>query len=328
MDLEARPLRCFIAVAEEGTFTKAALRLHITQPTLSVQVRELEKYLGFDLFIRTTRRIELTREGEAFLTDARRMVAESDRIKGAAKSLRLESLNRLSLGATFYTIDIPERVALIEQFMAAHPELTLDIDNRWQNELIDDLIKSKLDLALIIGVAIPREAFNAALTKSDGSEILYPDDLAQIELRREPVGLLVPAEHPLASHQTIAQADLAGLKVAMLAPAHGADVYEPIARVLKNAGAELVIPPEGNGIGVERYGRQFRIPAVTLGWFAEHNAGADDMVRCAVEGLTLTTALVLLGATETMRPPAQTFWALAAAGAANPVRPRKAARKH
>src|SRR3546814_2803985 len=79
----------------------------------------------------------------------------------------------------------------------------------------------------------------------------------------------------------------------MLAPAHGAQIYDPIADLLQDAGAELVIPPEGNGIGVERYGRQFRIPAVTLGWFAEHNTGAADMVRLPLKGLVLTPALVL-----------------------------------
>lgn len=324
MDLETKPLRCFIAVADEGSFTKAAQRLHVTQPTLSVQIRELEKYLGFDLFIRTTRSIDLTREGRAFLADARRMVAESDRIKGAIRNLRLEGARRLDLGATFYTIDIPERVALIEQFMALHPELTLEIDNRWQNELLDDLLKGVIDLALIIGVPVSRASFDAALAKGDGGEILYPDDLARIELRREPVGLLIPSEHPLARRRLVKQTDLKGLKIAMLARGHGVDVYEPIARLFEEAGVELVIPPEGNGIGVERYGRQFRIPAVTLGWFAEHNAGPDTMVRCPVEGLSLTTSLVLLGREGDMRPPARTFWNLAVKAAPAAVRLRKA----
>lgn len=324
MDLETKPLRCFIAVADEGSFTKAAQRLHVTQPTLSVQIRELEKYLGFDLFIRTTRSIDLTREGRAFLADARRMVAESDRIKGAIRNLRLEGARRLDLGATFYTIDIPERVALIEKFMALHPELSLDIDNRWQNDLLDDLLNGALDLALVIGVPVPRARFDAALAKEDGSEILYPDDLAQIELRREPVGLLIPSEHPLARRRLVKQVDLDGLKIAMLAPGHGVDVYEPIAQLLEGAGAELVIPPEGNGIGVERYGRQFRIPAVTLGWFAEHNKGPDTMVRRPVEGLSLTTSLVLIARSDDMRPPARTFWNLAAEGLHAPVRSRKA----
>lgn len=308
MDLESRPLRCFVAVAEEHSFTKAAERLHVTQPTLSMQIRELEKHLGFDLFIRTTRRIELTREGSAFLGDAQRMIGESERLKDAIKNLRLESARRLTIGAAFYTIDIPERVQLIERFMGAHPEISLDIDNRWQRELVEDVTRGRLDLALIIGVPIPRADYDAAApAKRDNSEVLYPDDLKQIVLRREPVGLLVPVESPLAKQRLVRPSDIRGSKIAMLSPAHGAQVYDPIAEVLQDAGAELVVPPEGNGIGVERYGRQFRIPAVTLGWFAEHNTGPADMVRLPVRGLTLATALVLLGAAEGMRPPARTF---------------------
>lgn len=308
MDFESRPLRCFVAVAEEHSFTKAAERLHVTQPTLSMQVRELEKHLGFNLFIRTTRRIELTREGRAFLSDARRMIEESERIKSAIKNLRLESARRLSIGAAFYTIDIPQRVQLIESFMAAHPEISLDIDNRWQGELVDDLTRNKLDLALIIGMPISRQDFDAVPTKRDSSEVLYPDDLKQVVLRREPVGLLVPVESPLATQGAIKPHDIAGMKIAMLSPAHGAQFYDPIAEFLQRAGAELFIPPEGNGIGVERYGRQFRIPAVTLGWFAEHNTGPADMVRLPLKGLEMTTALVLLGAAEGMRAPAEMFF--------------------
>ncbi len=308
MDFESRPLRCFVAVAEEHSFTKAAERLHVTQPTLSMQVRELEKHLGFNLFIRTTRRIELTREGRAFLRDARRMIEESERIKSAIKNLRLESARRLSIGAAFYTIDIPQRVQLIESFMAAHPEISLDIDNRWQGELVDDLTRNKLDLALIIGMPISRQDFDTVPTKRDSSEVLYPDDLRQVVLRREPVGLLVPVESPLAAQGAIKPHDISGMKIAMLSPAHGAQFYDPIAEFLQRAGAELVIPPEGNGIGVERYGRQFRIPAVTLGWFAEHNTGPADMLRLPLKGLEMTTALVLLGAADGMRAPAEMFF--------------------
>jgi DNA-binding transcriptional LysR family regulator len=308
VDLASKPLRCFITVAEERSFTRAAERLHITQPTLSTQVRELEKHLGFDLFIRTTRKIDLTREGSVFFPEARRMVAESDRLKGVIKHLFTESTRRLSLGASFYTIDIPERVTLIEKFMEAYPEVRLDIDNRWQIDLVDDLAKGSLDLTLIIGIPVPPGELDAAAAKNDRGEILYPGDLKQIVLRREPVGLLVPIESALALLDTIPLSSLRGSKIAMLAPAHGSQIYVPIAHKLEQAGAELVIPPEGNGIGVERYGRQFRIPAVTLGWFGEHNASPNDMVRRPIEDFDLSTALVLLAGPQNMRRPAQMFW--------------------
>jgi len=314
MDLENKPLRCFVAVAEEGSFTRAAQRLHTTQPGLSMQVRELEKHLGFDLFIRTTRRIELTKKGQTFMTAARRMIAESDRMKNTIMDLRSEEARRLGLGAAFYTIDIPERVSLIERFMAAHPEISLDIDNRWQGELVGDLVRGGMDLALIIGVPVSPEEYEAA-GRGAGNEILYPADLERIVLRRESVGLLVPAESPLAARRSIPASALAGMRIAMLSPAHGAAIYDPVARLLEGAGAELVIPPEGNGIGVERYGRQFRIPAVTLGWFGERDSGSTGMVRRSIAGLDISTELMLLGMPRDMRPPARTFWNFAAMAA-------------
>lgn len=317
MDIEGRPLRCFAAVAETRSFTKAAKQLHITQPTLSMQIKELERQLGFALFHRTTRRIDLTVEGEAFLTDAKAMIAEGDRMKNAIKALRLESARRLTLGAAFYTIDIPERVRLIERFMAAHPEISLDIDNRWQNELVAELPGGRLDLALVIGMPVARKEHDIGAQRSNDMEILYPDDMKQLVLRREPVGLLVPRESPLARHKRIPLAALEGFRISMLSQRHGAQVFDPIAGILQNAGAELVIPPEGNGIGVERYGRQFRIPAVTLGWFAEHNAtGSNDMVRRPVEGIDITTNLTLLAPPHELRAPARTFWSFTAKGKA------------
>lgn len=313
MDLETRPLRCFVAVAETRSFTKAAELLHVAQPTLSTQIRELEKHLGFALFERTTRKTDLTREGQVFLEHARRMIAEGERLNAAIKTLRAESTRRLTVGAAFYTIDIPERVALIERFMGAHPEIILDIDNRWQAELVADVQKGRLDLALIIGMAIARRDYEAATQGTNSSEILYPDDMHRLVLRRERVELLVPVESPLAQHKVIPLSALRGSRISIFTPDHGAQIYQPISETLRNAGAELVIPPEGNGIGVERYGRQFRIPAVTLGWFPDYKGSGDGMVRRPLEGVELWTDLALIASPREMPPAARTFWSFTAA---------------
>lgn len=72
MDIDPRLLPAFVVLAEELHFTKASQRLYIAQPALSQQIRRLEAQLGFELFDRTTRRVELTRAGELFLPGARR----------------------------------------------------------------------------------------------------------------------------------------------------------------------------------------------------------------------------------------------------------------
>ena len=92
MHLELRHLRYFLAVAEELNFSRAAERLHIAQPALSAQIRTLETQLGCQLFVRTTRRVELTPSGKVLLEDARDILARADdavaKLRAAARGER------------------------------------------------------------------------------------------------------------------------------------------------------------------------------------------------------------------------------------------------
>jgi DNA-binding transcriptional LysR family regulator len=300
-------LRCFTAVAEDLHFSRAADRLHLTQPALSSQIRSLEARLGLVLFDRTTRRVALTPAGAALLPAARRLVEDGQRLAVLAADLRGAPRRKLTLGAAFYTIDIPERVTLLEGFFAAHPEVALDVSPAWQRELVAELQAGRLDLALLIGMPVPRAQLAHELAAIATVEILYPDDLPRMVLRREPVELLVPRESPLAALAEVPLAAMAGQRVAMLGENHGLAVVEPIRHWLAEAGALPVVPPEPHGIGVERYGRQFRIPAITLGWFGG-GGPADDMVRRPLAGLALATELALLHAPGDATGDAAIFW--------------------
>jgi DNA-binding transcriptional LysR family regulator len=307
MEIDLKALRCFVMLADELNFSRAADRLNLTQPALSSQIRVLEAKLGLALFVRTTRRVALSEQGVALLPSARRMIEESQSLQRAVADLQGRPRRKLGLGAAFYTIDIPERVHLLEGFFAAHPSVALDVVPAWQRDLVEDLQNDRLDVALVIGLPVSRLQLAREVEIEPNVEILYPDDLPRMVLRREPVGLLVPRESALAALDVVPQAALAGLRVAMLGPHHGQAVIAPIRSVLDSAGATAVIPPEPHGIGVERFGRQFRIPAITLGWFGAGGPN-DDMVRRPVEGLYLSTELALLRAPGTTTAEAALFW--------------------
>src|SRR6266496_4116060 len=107
---ELRHLRYFVAVAEELNFSRAARRLRMAQPPLSVAIRQLEQELGADLFLRTSREVKLTEAGRALLDGARRTLAEADRAMTAARRAASGELGALhvafSWSARFETLPL------------------------------------------------------------------------------------------------------------------------------------------------------------------------------------------------------------------------------
>lgn len=303
-DVELRLLRSFTVLAEELNFGRAAERLHITQPALSAQIRQLEHRLDLTLFERSTRKVGLTRKGAALLQPARDLLDESRRFGALAAQLQSRPERRLIFGAALYTFGIPEREALLEAFFVRHPDIPLTVSPLWQREMARALLREEADLALMLGVAVTLPQWEAEPT----AEVIFPNVLPRMVLRRERVKLLLPRESPLAKFEQVPAELLAGTTVAMLGAAHGSPILAPVQRALGAADARLTVPPEPHGMGVERYGRQFRMPAISLGWFGTGGADDPDMVRRPVEGLNLETELALVRRPGAPRPAAELFW--------------------
>lgn len=308
MDLEARPLRCFVTVAELQSFSRAGQRLGLTQPAVSAQIRELERLIGFELFQRSTRRVELSERGIQFLDSARRMIDETNRLKRAVTALRQPLRDRIVIGAAFYTVDFPERIALFDSFIANHAEISIDIQERPQAELLRDLHRGEIDLVLTVGMPIVRRELHQLVLKQRGTEGLFADDLRRIVLRSEQVKLMVPQECLIAKEEIVHPSMLRGLTVAMLAPVFGDPITDPILKMLAAAGAVPLIPPEPTPTGVLRYARQFRIPAISLGWFEDHIPADARMTKRRFANLDLTTEFALVGNTGAARPAVELFW--------------------
>jgi len=186
---ELRHLRYFVVVAEELNFSRAATRLHMAQPPLSVAIRQLEDELGTELFQRTTREVRLTEAGRALLDGARRTIAEAERAVASAKRAGAGELGRLKLGfswsARFETLP-----ALGRALEAEHPDLELLAQEMWNAAMIPALRSGELDVA----VALCPE--------------LAPD-VADEVIRTEPVVAVLPAKHPLAGKESIPLGSLA-----------------------------------------------------------------------------------------------------------------------
>src|SRR5215467_9750575 len=145
--IELRHLRYFLAVAEEQHFTRAAQKLHVTQPTLSHQIRELEGQLSLPLFDRVGRRVKLTAAGETLLPHAQRVVRELAEAQTALDELHSLKRGTLRVGIvqTINTCAIPEIVA---HFSTAHPGVRVACAEMSVADIESELELGKLDLGI------------------------------------------------------------------------------------------------------------------------------------------------------------------------------------
>lgn len=263
---DLRLLRSFAAVADELSVTRAAERLHLTQPTVSGQIKELEQELGFALFHRTTRSVTPTAEAERLLPIVRKILGEAEHLRAEVDAMQVARASHFRLGGAMYSMDFDDRNALVDAFAAAHPAIRFTVDNRLQSAQLPDLISGKLDASFMLAVPV-------ATLDPPGeqglivNEVQFPDSLEHLLLRRRRIGLLVPEGSPLAAHETIPRAALAEAEIAMLSTEHGHAFVDPIADFLRACGARLTIPAEGNALAIERYAGRNGMCAIGIGWF-------------------------------------------------------------
>jgi DNA-binding transcriptional LysR family regulator len=186
---ELRHLRYFVVVAEELNFSRAAIRLHMAQPPLSVAIRQLEQELGTDLFVRTSREVRLTEAGRVLLDGARRTLAEADRAVAAAKRAGAGELGRLSVGfswsARFETLP-----RLGQAFRAGHPDVELLTQEMWNADMAEALQRGTIDVAVSLCPELAPE-------------------LADQVIRTEPAVVVLAERHRLARERAIGVAELA-----------------------------------------------------------------------------------------------------------------------
>jgi LysR family hca operon transcriptional activator len=181
--VELRHLRYFVAVAEELSFTRAAARLNTAQPSLSQQIRRLEKAVGVKLLDRSRHHVALTNAGRIFLRQAKDILGRVEHARRLARQAAEGHAGDLSVG-TFPSADVRILPAL-RPLVAEHlPDLRLILHSKYAVEPLSGLQAGTLDVAFMRG---PTEA----------------EGLEMIELLRERIVLVLPSHHALARRKKI-----------------------------------------------------------------------------------------------------------------------------
>ncbi len=224
--MELRQLRYLVALAEEGSFTRAAESEHIAQPAVSQQIRRLEDELGLALVERTTRRVTLTDAGELLVVRARRVMAELDAAQIELQALRGMHAGHVTIGAmhTMGPIDLSLALALFSQ---RHPDVQFTVREQSSEEMAEMLRVDELDLAFL------------SVTERVESHGLGLEQLVSEELV-----VLLPLEHRLGRRRQVRMADLA--EEAFISFREGARLRELLVTAGRQAGFEPRVTLESN----------------------------------------------------------------------------------
>ncbi|MGI5244680.1 LysR family transcriptional regulator [Dactylosporangium sp. CA-139066] len=151
--MELHQLEYFLAVAEEGGFTRAAERLRIAQPGVSAQVRKLERELGQPLLDRSARTVRLTAAGEAVLPYARAALSAVEGARQAVDELAGLRRGRVAIGTvTSHTVDL---AAILADFNARHPAVDVTLVEDASERLVDATREGRLDAAIVAFAEVP-----------------------------------------------------------------------------------------------------------------------------------------------------------------------------
>ncbi|PYS45021.1 MAG: LysR family transcriptional regulator [Acidobacteria bacterium] len=192
--MEMRQLRAFVAIAEAGTFTAGAARVHVTQAAISMQIRQLEIETGTRLFVRAPRRVILTEAGENLLERARVILREHDAALDELAELTGAHRGRLRLGSASARVNSHPLPQILKEVRKKHEAVEVSVASGTSEELVQQILAGQLDAAF---VSLPVEA------RGIQTELLSEDYLVAVASPR----------HRLAKQKVISAFALAGEKL-------------------------------------------------------------------------------------------------------------------
>ncbi len=189
--MELRHLRYFVAVAEELHFSRAAERLHISPPSLTEQIRDLEQELGASLFTRTKRNVTLTDAGARFLEEARSTLRQAEHAALVARLAGRGEMGRVEIGYASSAACSGLVTAAVAEYRRTHPLVSLSLSAMQAARQLEQLTEGRLDLGFLRTPA------------------RYPVGISAVIIATQPVVIALPSDHKLAKNPSISAAMLA-----------------------------------------------------------------------------------------------------------------------
>lgn len=221
-----RQLRYFIAVAEELSFTRAAIRLHLSQPPLSQQIQSLEKDLGVRLLERNRRKVALTAPGELFLLQARQILASADiartQVIAAAAGYRGQLRVAYTVSVSFH----PSFPRTLLRYQQIAPDVRLQLCEKYTQAQYTALLDDEIDVGFVRDKPGPAQD---------------PGRLRVVEIAREPMLIALPAAHPLAGRAKLQMKELAHDKFVCQPRELTSTCHDRLLKLANGAGFEPVI---------------------------------------------------------------------------------------
>ncbi|PJE45053.1 MAG: LysR family transcriptional regulator [Pseudomonas sp.] len=271
MDLAT--LNAFIAIAELGSFSEAAERLHLTQPAVSKRIASLEQQLNVRLFDRLGREVSLTEAGRALLPRAYQILNVLDDTRRALTNLNGEISGRLTL-ATSHHIGLHRLPPLLRAFTRAHPQVALDIQFLDSEVAYEEVLHGRAELAVITLAPETREPVHAVAVWDD------------------PLDFVAAPEHPLARSQAISLADVAHHPAVF--PGGNTFTHHIVRRLFEAQGLTPNIAMSTNYLETIKM-----MVSIGLAWSVLPRTMLDDQVaRLPLPGIQLTRQLGYISHTE------------------------------
>ena len=221
--MEIRQLRAFVAIAESGTFTAGALRVHVTQAAISMQIRQLETEIGAKVFVRAPRHVILTEAGEQLLRRARHILREHDAALDEIAELAGAERGRLRIGSASAMVLTEQLPLILKELRKQHPAAEIAVTSGTSEVLVDQILAGEVDVAF---VSLPVDE------RGIKTERLSDDQLVAIASPR----------HKLAKQRTISAYTLAGER--LILGERGGNTRRLIDQFFAQAGATLHVAME------------------------------------------------------------------------------------